>query len=421
MEQPQTPEAKYNQVLLGSLLTTGGIVKREYGLLYCEKQPLKLIDYLRWKADHLGLDKARIIGSEDPVLLECRDEGILATMRDWFYWEGHYKRHIPSNLGATLGYLGLLVAYLDRGKILGPYHVGLRFVGFSREDLQRLVDVFNKTHSLSLYLSKENKSWHNGVMSRKIIIDKENLDVLLPVWIELLKKHKFPTTCLDKVHSLLREQPVDEDFTDKKDRCCVGCGKFKLLNEDNFLYIDKRRFGFRCRACIGSNPYNRKLSQSDLKEFLEKSVDKNNAQIAELLGMSRQRIHFLRRKFGIHSPNAVDVSLSREERDLLSAQRARFRYKKYNSRHRKVSFTLKFQDIYWPTHCPILGTELDYFSEKKQDNSPSFDRINPSMGYSKGNVLIISSKANTIKSNGTADEHRKIAEYIDKHDSNTVV
>jgi hypothetical protein len=298
--------------------------------------------------------------------------------------------------------------------VLGPHHVGIRFVGFSREDLQRLVDAFNNTHNLSLYLSKENKSWRTGTQSNKIIIDKKNINTLLPIWSELIRKHDLPPVCLDCVQNLALKPGVCEDLSGSFPRCCIVCQQLKNLDESNFIRIDKKGFGFTCRMCVGQSTYNRKLSQKDLKSFLEKLVDKNNSQIAKLLGVSRQRVHFLRHKFGIKNPAVVDTPTTREEKDLLSAQRARFRCKKYNCRQRKISFTLNFVDIQWPTHCSILGIELDYFAEKKQDNSPSFDRIDPKLGYSKDNVLIISSKANTVRHKGTAEEHRKIADYIDK-------
>ena len=57
------------------------------------------------------------------------------------------------------------------------------------------------------------------------------------------------------------------------------------------------------------------------------------------------------------------------------------------------------------THCPLLGHP---FSESGE-NSPSFDRINPKLGYVKGNVWIVGLRANVIKNDGTAEEHEMIA------------
>jgi hypothetical protein len=80
--------------------------------------------------------------------------------------------------------------------------------------------------------------------------------------------------------------------------------------------------------------------------------------------------------------------------------------------NKKSEWGIAFGDIKWNTHCPILGMELDYFAETRQENSPSFDRVDNSKGYVVGNVQIISWRANRIKNDGTAEEHEKIAKYL---------
>ncbi len=98
---------------------------------------------------------------------------------------------------------------------------------------------------------------------------------------------------------------------------------------------------------------------------------------------------------------------------IYTAMREKFRAKKANSIRVGKEFTVEFGDIDFPTHCPILGIELNYFNEEGYlDDSPSFDRINPALGYVKGNVAIISMRANRIKNNGTAEEHQKIADFM---------
>ena len=45
------------------------------------------------------------------------------------------------------------------------------------------------------------------------------------------------------------------------------------------------------------------------------------------------------------------------------------------------------------------------------DNSPTLDKFIPSKGYVKGNVQIISWRANSLKSDGSPDEWIKIAKW----------
>lgn len=77
-----------------------------------------------------------------------------------------------------------------------------------------------------------------------------------------------------------------------------------------------------------------------------------------------------------------------------------------------VDFDLSVDDIEGPEFCPILGVKLVRGGHTTKDNSPSVDRINPSGGYTKDNIQIISNKANMMKNNASPDELRKFAEWV---------
>lgn len=70
-----------------------------------------------------------------------------------------------------------------------------------------------------------------------------------------------------------------------------------------------------------------------------------------------------------------------------------------------------------PSHCPIFGIPLEWSlgrGDKNMhlSNSPSLDRIDPSKGYVKGNVWIISYRANQIKSDASHDELKRVTEAV---------
>ena len=96
----------------------------------------------------------------------------------------------------------------------------------------------------------------------------------------------------------------------------------------------------------------------------------------------------------------------------------RWQLKRADASRKKIAFDVGFADIDWPDYCPALGIKLDYTGEDRTENSCSFDRLDPSKGYVKGNVYVISWRANRIKNNGTSAEHRGIAEYMDNAYSN---
>lgn len=63
--------------------------------------------------------------------------------------------------------------------------------------------------------------------------------------------------------------------------------------------------------------------------------------------------------------------------------------------------------------CPIFGTAFNYGQNRGiQPSSPSLDRIIPKLGYTKGNVVLISAKANGIKSAYTSKEIYMVADWL---------
>lgn len=88
-------------------------------------------------------------------------------------------------------------------------------------------------------------------------------------------------------------------------------------------------------------------------------------------------------------------------------------YERAKSRARRygVPFDIDPEDIEVPSLCPALSIPL-VRSDDITDNTPSLDRINPSKGYVRGNIAVISNKANRIKSNAEAYEIESVAIWL---------
>jgi hypothetical protein len=81
-----------------------------------------------------------------------------------------------------------------------------------------------------------------------------------------------------------------------------------------------------------------------------------------------------------------------------------------------IPFDLELGDVQVPEECPILGIPLFRNVGKNGPcgNSPSVDRIDPKKGYIKGNVWVISQKANTMKSDATIEELERFRDWLNK-------
>lgn len=85
---------------------------------------------------------------------------------------------------------------------------------------------------------------------------------------------------------------------------------------------------------------------------------------------------------------------------------------KLRCKQRHLLFNLERCDITIPTRCPVFNTVLN---DGTWANRASLDRVIPELGYVKGNVRVISMRANRLKSDATIGELRAIINYIESH------
>lgn len=86
---------------------------------------------------------------------------------------------------------------------------------------------------------------------------------------------------------------------------------------------------------------------------------------------------------------------------------------KSNAKKKGVAFSISVEDIIIPEVCPIMGIKLTNTSNKgRVKTNASIDRIDPTKGYVKGNIQVISDLANRMKQNATSEELINFAKGI---------
>lgn len=102
-----------------------------------------------------------------------------------------------------------------------------------------------------------------------------------------------------------------------------------------------------------------------------------------------------------------------------------YTYQLYHSAKKRaavkgIEFTLELEDVPQPIDCPVFGFGLDWSSRKESGNkrprynAPSLDRLDPCLGYTKNNTVVISYMANVMKNNGSASEHELVAIWLER-------
>ena len=94
-------------------------------------------------------------------------------------------------------------------------------------------------------------------------------------------------------------------------------------------------------------------------------------------------------------------------------------HSKWRAKRDGLEFNLTSDDIVVPLTCPLLGIPLvlHYYSKFTKGGdpaAPSLDRIDPAKGYVKGNVAVISYRANSLKRDANVAELETLVKNLRK-------
>ena len=162
-------------------------------------------------------------------------------------------------------------------------------------------------------------------------------------------------------------------------KICSKCGKelpLSAFNRGNSLY-GRRSF---CREC-------------------EHSIQNSPEYVAR-----RRKNTLIRREDPEYVLKSNKTDADRRHNNKTSLKLCLLRSAKQRAKTKGLDFNIDITDINLPDKCPLLGIPLDSFYREATDNSYSIDRIDSSKGYIKGNVWVISKRANTLKGNATLEE-----------------
>lgn len=97
-------------------------------------------------------------------------------------------------------------------------------------------------------------------------------------------------------------------------------------------------------------------------------------------------------------------SFMAQQRRKKSPEKFLYAAIKSKAKRKGIEFNLTLEDIIFPEICPLLEIKLQMNKGHMEDNSYSLDRIDNTKGYIKGNVWVISNKANKIKNDATLED-----------------
>lgn len=214
--------------------------------------------------------------------------------------------------------------------------------------------------------------------------------------------------CKNKMDAKRRAEKAGRVYTPLKSslenipegyKMCTKCEKILLL--ENFYVLGalkkdgSNKIYSRCKECEREIV----LNHPKRKEYVASS----NAKRKERLQEDPEYRNYV---------NAINKKHYETETGIITHMlyAAKIRADKNN-----LEFDLKREDIVLPTHCPILGAEMQKGTKEDYNMTYSLDRIDNSKGYVKGNVEVISMLANTMKNSASKEQLEIFAENILKY------
>lgn len=198
----------------------------------------------------------------------------------------------------------------------------------------------------------------------------------------------------------------NKSYADGKSSECKACEKkrkaeyYKQKGEDirakNKLWHENNRN----RAILVQKEWrqkNLKKDQENKRKYRKNNIERVRANQKRYAGKYKEKAKSYNKQFRLDNP-----------------EKMMFRSAFSRSRRIGVPFDISLDDIEMPTHCPILGIELK-LSETglPAENSPSIDRIIPELGYVKGNIFVVSHRANAIKRDATLEELKSLLAWME--------
>jgi hypothetical protein len=183
----------------------------------------------------------------------------------------------------------------------------------------------------------------------------------------------------------------------------LWCGKCETFKHRDYFGSDagaKSGKQSKCKRCTNRN--NKKWYLANKERHAENQKRRNLADHDKYSAVNRS--WYQRNKESVKERSKQWRRNNPIKRLLIHA--------KQRSREMGWEFTATAEELVVPEFCPALGLKLEWSAGYRADNSPSLDRIDSRFGYVKGNVHIISWRANNVKNNATADELLAIGTYM---------
>ena len=162
-----------------------------------------------------------------------------------------------------------------------------------------------------------------------------------------------------------------------------------------------------CRKCVNKARREFKQQHPDYRE----SENRKNREREK----GRRAIYEAQKRYYSKNPEKMTEKSKRQWEKVKNQIPLKLLYScRVRASQKSLPFNLSVEDVIVPEICPVLGIPLVIGKNQTHCGSPTIDRVVPSKGYVRGNICVISHRANTIKNDATLQELEKVLKYVKK-------
>ena len=205
---------------------------------------------------------------------------------------------------------------------------------------------------------------------------------------------------------------------------CIGPCERELPEADEYFYfvIKRKKILNNCRSCVLKRKKNyRELNKDKIKSYDVEWQRKNRKHVNEYRRLYYKDFDKRKKKNNYDNMRyvreCIKINTEIKKKHKQNPIRRMFNRARTVSKKNNWDFDLILEDIVIPSVCPVLGIQLYVSSGTRRDNSPTIDRIDNTKGYIKGNIVIISWRANRLKSDSSFKEREQIYLFYKQYEN----
>ena len=243
-----------------------------------------------------------------------------------------------------------------------------------------------------------------------------------------VKDYTGQTIGISTVISFLRLENAGNNKKRAVWKCLCKCGKYHNKYSGKLAASIRKNLPNTCgdRICSSGLEVNQKFDRLTITGFIRKKKKNTTHYLAQCICICGNKVECLPSRLNSGANRSCGCMQNEHQKSFVkkhtkhgihgTIEYIMYHGAKYRAKKQKFPFSITYEDIIVPELCPVLGIKIRKSNDGLvKPSSPTLDKLVPKKGYTKDNIVVMSHRANTIKSDGKLAEFEKILKFMKKY------